>query len=74
MVLVDTTVWVDYFNGQRTSTTDALDDLLSSTVVLVGDLILAEVLQCFRHDRDSAPRNGSSSSWKFALRAIRRSR
>ena len=52
MVLVDTSVWVDYFNGQRTSTTDALDDLLSSTLVLVGDLILTEVLHGFRHDSD----------------------
>lgn len=50
MVLVDTGVWIDYFNGHSTPPADRLDALLSSTVVLVGDLILAEVLQGFRSD------------------------
>lgn len=52
MVLVDTSVWIDYFNGQNNPTTEKLDDLLSTTIVVVGDLILAEVLQGFRNDSD----------------------
>ena len=52
MVLVDTSVWIDYFNGHSTAQTEKLDGLLSSTIVVVGDLILAEILQGFRSDRD----------------------
>ncbi len=52
MVLVDTSVWVDFFNGKMTDETEKLDYYLSSTVIVVGDLILAEVLQGFRSDKD----------------------
>lgn len=52
MVLVDSSVWVDYFNGQRTRETDVLDGLLGTEPVAVGDLILVEVLQGFRVERD----------------------
>lgn len=52
MVLVDTGVWVDFFNGKVTDKTEKLDHYLSSTVIVVGDLILAEVLQGFRADKD----------------------
>lgn len=52
MVLVDTSVWIDFFNGKTTIQTEKLDTLLSSTIVIVGDLILAEILQGFRADKD----------------------
>lgn len=52
MVLVDTSVWIDYFNGAPTRATDVLDGLLGTEPVAVGDLILVEVLQGFRRDRD----------------------
>jgi len=52
MVLVDTSVWVDFFNGKMTDETEKLDHYLSSTVIVVGDLILAEVLQGLRSDKD----------------------
>jgi predicted nucleic acid-binding protein len=52
MILVDTTVWIDYFNGQQTPETDSLDHLLANQEILVGDIILAEVLQGFRRDED----------------------
>lgn len=52
MVLADTSVWVDFFNGKITDRTEKLDYYLSSTVIVVGDLILAEVLQGFRNDQD----------------------
>jgi predicted nucleic acid-binding protein len=52
MILVDTTVWIDYFNGQSTLEADILDQLLSRQEILVGDIILAEVLQGFRRDED----------------------
>lgn len=52
MVLVDSSVWIDYFNGVATPETDLLDRLLGREPVAVGDLVLAEVLQGFRDDAD----------------------
>ncbi len=52
MILVDSSVWIDYFNGLATRQTDRLDELLGSDLLLTGDIILAEVLQGFRDDRD----------------------
>jgi predicted nucleic acid-binding protein len=52
MIVVDSSVWIDYFNGMITPQTDKLDILFSTDIILVGDLILAEVLQGFRHDSD----------------------
>jgi hypothetical protein len=52
MILVDSSVWVDYFNGQVTQETDFLDSLLGTEPVAIGDLILAEVLQGFRSEAD----------------------
>ena len=51
MVLVDSSVWVDFFNGVQKPEVDRLDDLLGQESILVGDLILAEVLQGFDSDR-----------------------
>ena len=52
MLLVDSTVWVDYFNGIENPQTDYLHQIVDKTPILIGDLILAEVLQGFREDAD----------------------
>jgi predicted nucleic acid-binding protein len=52
MILVDSSVWIDYFNGQTTWQTNMLDSLLSNVPILMGDLILTEILQGFRSDND----------------------
>lgn len=52
MILVDSSVWIDYFRGVSTPQTDRLDALLGSEPVAIGDLMLAEVLQGFINDRD----------------------
>lgn len=52
MICVDSSVWIDYFNGRMTRQTDFLNSLLGREPVVIGDLILAEVLQGFRHDED----------------------
>ena len=52
MIVVDSSVWIDFFNGRDTKQTDALDSFLGRREIVVGDLILAEVLQGFRSDRD----------------------
>ena len=52
MILVDSSVWIDYFRGTVTPPTERLDALLSIEPLAVGDLILAEVLQGFIGDQD----------------------
>ena len=52
MLLIDSTVWIDYFNGRPTPETDYLDAALATEFILLGDIILAEVLQGFREDAD----------------------
>lgn len=52
MILVDTSVWVDYFNGTKTSQAEALNEILGKELVVMGDLILVEVLQGFQNDKD----------------------
>ena len=52
MILVDSSVWINYFNGITTWQTNLLDNYLSNVPVVIGDLILAEVLQGFRSDKD----------------------
>jgi predicted nucleic acid-binding protein len=52
MVLADTSVWIDYFNGVANWQTDRLDWLLGNQPVALGDLILTEVLQGFDRDTD----------------------
>lgn len=52
MILVDSSVWIDYFRGTQTAQTEKLDDLLRSEPIAVGDLILTEVLQGFESERD----------------------
>ena len=52
MILVDTSVWIDYFNGTDTPQTDRLDALLGDQPIGLGDLILTEILQGFRSDSD----------------------
>lgn len=50
MVLVDSSVWIEYFNGNRNDHTNYLHDILGVEPVGLGDLILTEVLQGFKSD------------------------
>lgn len=52
MILVDSSVWIDYFRGDATAQADRLDALLGKEDLIVGDVVLAEVLQGFDADRD----------------------
>ena len=52
MILVDSSVWIDFFTGRRTRQTDLLDGLLGEEEILTGDLIYVEVLQGFGRDRE----------------------
>jgi predicted nucleic acid-binding protein len=52
VILVDSSVWIDYFRGVASPETDRLDRLLEEELIAIGDLILTEVLQGFDRDRD----------------------
>lgn len=52
MIVVDTSVWIEYFNGRLTRESELLEHLLGVERLLIGDLILTEVLQGFRSDAD----------------------
>ena len=51
-MFVDTSVWVDYFNGVDNSATALLDASLGVERIVVGDIVLAEVLSGFRSESD----------------------
>jgi predicted nucleic acid-binding protein len=51
MVIVDTTVWIDYLHGLQNSETDYLDRELGRERFGLTDLILYEVLQGIRSKR-----------------------
>ena len=86
MIVVDSSVWIDFFNGISTPEVDRLDALLGVTPLAIGDLILVEVMQGFRNERDVAtarqlfrslallPLLGGSNPWKAAdnYRQLRR--
>ena len=50
--MVDTSVWIDYFNGKESEATNILDTALIEGIVIMGDIILMEILQGFRSDND----------------------
>jgi len=52
MWIVDSSVWIDYFNGKVTPQTDLLHAALGQRPIGLGDIILAEVLQGFRRQED----------------------
>ncbi|MEP7212793.1 MAG: PIN domain nuclease [Acidobacteriota bacterium] len=52
MILVDSSVWIDYFRGNESPQTDKLDLLFGTDQIVVGDLILTEVLQGFDVERE----------------------
>ena len=78
MIVVDSSVWIDFFNGSCTPEVERLDQLLGLTPLVVGDLILVEVVQGFRRERDVAtarrlfrslallPMLGAHNAWKAA--------
>ena len=52
MIFVDSDVWINYFNDTLCPEVEKLDASLGVIPVAIGDLILTEVLQGFKHDKD----------------------
>ncbi len=51
MVLVDSSVWIEYFKGNQI--TLPLNDLIDTNNVCVNDLILAELIPSIDHKREN---------------------
>lgn len=52
MIIVDSSVWIDYFNGAVNRETEMLHDILGRQLIGILDLIYIEVLQGFAKDKD----------------------
>ncbi len=65
MILVDSSVWIDYFNGKINPQTDWLDSALGREIIILGDLVLVEVLQGFKNDRDFHKAKELLSNFQF---------
>ncbi|MGD2246062.1 MAG: PIN domain nuclease [Candidatus Aminicenantes bacterium] len=65
MILVDSSVWIGYFNGKINPQTDWLDSALGRDIIIVGDLILTEVLQGFKNDLDFHKAKELLSNFQF---------
>lgn len=52
MILVDSSVWIDYFRAADTPQVAMLDGLFGRSQLAIGDLIAAEVLQGVRDERE----------------------
>ncbi|MEZ5537982.1 MAG: PIN domain nuclease [Thiolinea sp.] len=52
MILADTSVWIDYFNGRITPQTDLLDNAIIEGTLAMGDLIFLEILQGIKSDQE----------------------
>ena len=52
MILVDSSVWIDYFRSADTGQVALLDSLFGRSPLAVGDLIAAEVLQGVHDERE----------------------
>jgi predicted nucleic acid-binding protein len=52
VILVDSSVWIDYFRSADTAQVALLDSLFGRSPIAVGDLIAAEVLQGVKDDRE----------------------
>jgi predicted nucleic acid-binding protein len=65
MILIDSSVWIAYFNGKTTPQTDWLDAALGKEIIVIGDIILVEVLQGFKNDGDFRQAKVLLSSFPF---------
>ena len=53
MILVDSSVWIDFFNGRATPAVERLRAYIETDDIAIGDLMLCEVLQGFRTEADA---------------------
>lgn len=54
MILVDSSVWIDFLRDVHTWQTSRLETLLLGDEVLLGDLVLLEILQGYSSERQAS--------------------
>jgi predicted nucleic acid-binding protein len=54
MIVVDTTVWIDFFRAKDSDQTMKLRRLIGRELILIGDIVLVEILQGVRDDAQAA--------------------
>jgi predicted nucleic acid-binding protein len=52
MILVDSSIWIDYFKGTISKETNWLDESIGIEAIIMGDIILSEVLRGFQNEKD----------------------
>ncbi|MEJ7623591.1 MAG: PIN domain nuclease [Pyrinomonadaceae bacterium] len=67
MILVDSSVWIDYFRGTNSRQTDTLDRLFGLERIVIGDLITTEVLQGVSSDKQFNEVRGLFDSLDFVV-------
>jgi predicted nucleic acid-binding protein len=68
VIVVDSSVWIDFLNGRNAPHVRRLDALLGTTEIIVGDLMLCEVLQGL--DGERAAREVESLLRRFRIVAM----
>ena len=63
MILVDSSVWIDFFRGAMSAQTVWLNAELTRTFLGIPDLVLMKMLQGTRTDRDFARVHRELTSW-----------
>jgi hypothetical protein len=66
MIVVDSSVWIDFFNGSSTVEVQRLRTTFGTREILVGDVVLCEVLQGFRRESDAITAERLLASFDFA--------
>ena len=54
MIVVDSTVWIDFLNGRDLAHVRRLRELLGTSEIIIGDLMLCEVLSGLASEREAA--------------------
>ena len=54
MIVVDSTVWIDFLNGRDLAHVRRLRELLGTSEIIIGDLMLCEVLSGLANEREAA--------------------
>lgn len=65
MIVVDTSVWIDFLNGRNARHVRRLREVLGAEEVIVGDLMLCEILQGL--DSERAARNVETLLRRFEI-------
>ena len=67
-VLVDSSVWIDYFTGAPTPAADTLDSLLGRSPLVVADVVMAEVLHAMPDElHRKLAREAMGKFWRVEL-------